>query len=442
MKMLIAGQWIGKDSMFEVRRKYNNDLIDQVPQADTSDVESALQAGEKAMSTGRQLPVYRRIDILENVVQQLKEQKDKIALTIATEGIKTIREARREVARGINTFTISAEEARRIEGETLPFDSFPGAENKTGYYYRTPIGLISAIISFNDPLTLAAHKLGPAIAAGNPIILKPSEHTPLTALMLGEMFLKAGLPEQMLSIITASPATIGDGLIADPRIRLVSFTGGSKTGQYVAGKVGMKKLQTELGSNSPVIVLADADLEQAVDRCVSGSFAAAGQNCIGVQRIYIQKQVFDAFLSEFSNKAQALTVGDNLSENTDIGPIISTKELERIDDWVKDAVNKKARVHCGGVAVGNSYMPTVLSGVSSDAIIDQEEIFGPVVSLYPVETVEEAIEKSNNTRYGLNSAIFTSRIDSAFKAVRELEAGTVIINDSTDYRLDMMPFGG
>ncbi len=442
MKMLIAGQWLDHEKKIVVKRKFNGDFVDVVPEVSEVDVDRAIENAVIGSEIARKLPVYQRIDILNAVVKQLSERKEEFAKTIATEGVKTIRETRREVLRGINTLAVSAEEARRINGETLAFDSFPGAEKRKGYYYHIPVGIISAIISFNDPLTLAVHKLGPAIAAGNAIILKPSELTPLTALKLAEIFLEAGLPPEILSVLPGKPQKMGEQLISDPRIRMVSFTGGTHTGQQIARKAGLKKIQMELGSNSPVVVMEDADPEQAAKSCVSGAFAAAGQNCIGVQRIYIQNDIFTTFKSLFVEESNRLHTGDNLSEETDMGPVISEKEMNRIENTVSDAISKGATLLSGGKREGNCYLPTVLSDVPAEATITREEIFGPVVCLYAIKTLKEAIAKSNDVSYGLNAAIFTNRIDYAQNAVEEFQAGTVIVNDSTDYRLDMMPFGG
>ncbi|MFC1725962.1 aldehyde dehydrogenase family protein [candidate division KSB1 bacterium] len=442
MKMLIGGEWIDKKEKIEVRNKFNGELIDTVPDADENDVKRAIDIAEKGFEIAKGLPVHKRIDILKKAASIIENNKEEIARLIASEGVKTIGETRREALRGINTLTISAEEARKIAGETLPFESVPGSENRVGYYYRFPIGIISAIISFNDPLTLASHKIGPAIASGNAVILKPSELVPLTALKLGEILLQAGLPGEMLSIIPGRPERIGDALVTDERIRMVCFTGGRKTGIEIAKKAGFKKIQMEMGSNSPVIVMDDAAIDKAVALCVSGAFGAAGQNCIGVQRIYLMDKVYEKFTEKFVKKTSALKTGYNLDEKSDMGPIISEKEPIRIEEWVNDASKKGAKVHTGGKRENTVYLPTVLTDVPGNAIIDREEIFGPVVSLYKVTSLEEAIKRSNDVEYGLNAAIFTNSIDHAFKAVKELNAGTVIVNDSTDYRIDQMPFGG
>jgi len=442
MKMLIGGNWIDKKEKIEVRNKYSGELIDVVPSGDKDDIKNAIDIAVKGAEISARLPVHKRIDILKNTVRLIEKNKDDLARLIALEGVKNIKEARREIYRGINTLEMSAEEARRITGETLPFDSVPGSENRTGYYYRFPVGIIASIISFNDPLTLSAHNLGPAIASGNAVVFKPSKFTPLTCLKLGEYLLESGLPGEILSIITAQSDKIGNSLISDKRIRMISFTGGVRAGKEIIKNAGFKKIQMELGSNSPVIVLDDANIEKAVAQCVAGSFSAAGQNCIGVQRILITDNIYENFRDRFVEEAGKLKVGYNLDEEADIGPIISEKEAARIKVWIDDALSKGASVLLGGNRKGTAFDPTVLENVPPTAIIDKEEIFGPVVSLYRVNSLDEAIEKANNVEYGLNAAIFTESISPAFEAVKRIKAGTVIINDSTDYRIDQMPFGG
>jgi len=323
-----------------------------------------------------------------------------------------------------------------------PFDSMPGSENRSGYYVRTPVGIVSAIVSFNDPLNLCAHKLGPAIAAGNAVILKPSELTPLSALKLGAVLLEAGLPGEILSVIPGRPQDLGDVLLTDPRIRLVSFTGGVKTGEKITRIAGLKKLQMELGSNSPVIIMDDARLDEAVTRCVSGAFAAAGQNCIGVQRIYVTNSIYNEFVDAFVNETKQLKAGNTLDEDSDLGPLVSETHARHVSSMIQNAVDNGAEILCGGTCEGTVFQPTVLTGVGSAALMDCEEIFGPVVAIYSVDSLDEALTEANKTRFGLNAAIFTESLRTAIRATRELQAGTVLVNDSTDYRIDLMPFGG
>ncbi len=442
MRMLIGEKWVDKDEKIEVLNPFNNELIDTVPSGDRSDVEAAFQAAEEGFKINRNIPVHQRISILYKTAEILKSHQEEFSRTIATEGSKTIKEARKEVSRCIDTITISAEEARRIVGETIPFDSREGSENRVGYYYRFPIGIILAITPFNDPLNLVAHKVGPAIAGGNAVVLKPATVTPLSALKLGEAFIEAGLPWKILNIVTGHGSKIGDALVKDPRARMISFTGGTEVGEEIVSKAGLKKIGMELGSNSPVIVMDDADLEQAVELSVSGAFWAVGQNCLGVQRIYIHKDVYDEFEEMFVARTKKMKVGFQLEEDTDMGPMITEGEAERVEMWIKEALEAGAELLAGGKREGTLFEPTVFRNMPSSAKLNCEEVFGPVVNLYKVSSLDVAISLANSVKYGLHGAIFTRSLSNAFKAIKELDVGGVMVNDSTDYRIDMMPFGG
>lgn len=442
MKALIGEQWVDKKDKIEVRNPYDGGLIDTVPAAGIEDVQAALSAAESGFRINRGLPCHRRIGILQMAARIVDDRREEFARTIAIEAGKTIREARREVRRCVDTMTISAEEARRISGETLPFDSRPGSENRLGYYYRVPIGAIVAITPFNDPLNLVAHKIGPAIAGGNSVVLKPATETPLSALKLAGALIEAGLPWNILNVVTGRSAEIAEALITDQRARMISFTGGTQAGFEIAAKAGLKKLSMELGSNSPVIVMDDCDLESAVENAISGAFGAAGQNCIGVQRIYIHDNVYDEYEKRFIARTRKMKAGCQLYETSDIGPMISEDEARRVEEWVKEAVAMGAKLLAGGGRRGALVEPTVVADTPADARLGREEVFGPVVSLYRVSSLDQAIRMSNGVKYGLHGAVFTRSLDNAFKAVRELEVGGVMINDSTDYRIDMMPFGG
>ncbi|MFG6147076.1 aldehyde dehydrogenase family protein [Halobacillus sp. B23F22_1] len=442
MKMLVGGKWVeGKDT-FEVVNPQNNEAIARVPLASKEQMEEAIETAERTYRTTTVWPTHERIAILTKVSNYMKEHVEEFAEIIASEGSKTINEARGEVKRAAQTIQISAEEARRINGETLNFDQNEGSENRVGYYYRFPVGVVGAITPFNDPLNMVAHKIGPAIAAGNAIVLKPASVTPLSALKLAEAFMNAGLPEGFLSVVTGSGREIGDTLVTHPAVQMVSFTGGTEAGEKITQKAGTKKLSMELGSNSPVIVLEDADLHDAVQSTVSGAFSAVGQNCIGVQRIYVEKEIYQTFLNTFVNRTAELNVGDKMDELTDMGPLINEKEAKRVEKWVNEAVAKGATVEFGGKREGAYYTPTILTNVSDEATIAKEEIFGPVVLVYPVDSLYEAVEQANNVDYGLQAGIFTSNINQAFYAVKHMKVGGIMINDSSDYRIDAMPFGG
>ncbi|KHE72811.1 aldehyde dehydrogenase family protein [Halobacillus sp. BBL2006] len=442
MKMLLGGEWVDGEDTFEVRNPQNNELIALVPRASKNEMVNAI---EKADETYRKLeswPTHERIKVLNNVVDYMRDHKEEFAQIIASEGSKTITEARGEVKRATQTIQISAEEARRINGQTINFDQNEGSEDRVGYYYRFPVGVVAAITPFNDPLNLVAHKIGPAIASGNAIVLKPASVTPLSALKLAEAFVEAGLPKGLLSVIPGSGKEIGDTLVTHPVIKMVSFTGGSEAGERITHIAGVKKVSMELGSNSPVIVLKDADLDDAAASCVSGAFSAVGQNCIGVQRIYVEKELYPSFLDAFIHLAEQLKVGDKMDASTDIGPMINEREAIRVENWVEEAIEEGAVLAIGGKRDGAYYAPTVLTDVPSHARIAQEEIFGPVVIMEAVGNLEEAVEKANNVNYGLHAGIFTNDIQKAFYSIKHMDVGGIMINDSSDYRIDEMPFGG
>ena len=442
MKILIDSKWIERDDKIGVYDPFDNSLIDHIPRANREDVNNVLKAAEKGCKIAKNLTIYERSQILYKTADILTNRTEEFAQLLARESSKTIREARKEVSRCVNTLRVSGEETKRIHGETIAFDSFPGGENRKGYYYRFPIGIILAITPFNDPLNLVAHKLGPAFAGGNSVILKPATVTPLSAIKLTEALLEAGLPPQVLQIITGHGVEIGEPLIKDERIQMLSFTGGITAGKKIVSIAGIKKLGMELGSNSPVIVWSDCDIDWAVESCVSGAFWAAGQNCIGVQRIYIHKKIYDEFKDKFINRAERLKVGNKLSEETDMGPMITATEALRVENWIKDAIQSGATLLCGGQRKGAFISPTVLENVPKNCRIYCEEVFGPVVNLFRIDDFDEAIKEANSLEYGLHAAVFTKDVNLAFKAAYEIECGGVMINDSTDFRLDSMPFGG
>jgi glyceraldehyde-3-phosphate dehydrogenase (NADP+) len=425
-----------------VYNSYTGKVIGTVPQSTKQDVMNALALAKKGELIGRKMAASERIAILRKAVTLMEREFDILSNLIATEGIKTIAQARKEVSRALNTMQLSAEEAARISGSTIPFNAVPGSEDRVGYETKAPIGIVVAITPFNDPLNLVCHKLGPAIAAGNPVILKPSDYTPLVAIKFGEILFEAGLPKEMLSIITGSPEYFGDALISDDRIRLISFTGGVEAAKIIQRKAGLKKLVMELGSNSPVIVLSDADLEEAVQSCVSGAFYASGQNCVGVKRIFVEETVYDSFLNNFSRLTATLKIGSPLSEDIDIGPIISKESINQIDLFVAESIDHGANIISGGKTIGNCYVPTILEADCNNDIANCKEVFGPVVTISKVKNLDQAIVCCNKSPFGLHTAIFTNDINNAHKAIDGLDCAGVMINDSTDYRIDAMPFGG
>ncbi len=433
---------MSEDAVIEVYDPGNNALVGTVPSASSEDVERVLATASKAVDIARNMPAHLRISVLSEVADQLARRHEEFSKLIATEGIKTIREARKEVSRCVETLRISSEEARRLGGETIAFDQMPGSENRFGYFKRLPVGVVVAITPYNDPLNLVAHKIGPAIAAGNVVILKPHSSTPLSAKKLVELFEATKLPAGVLQLLTGFGAIIGNQLVSDSRVRMVSFTGGPKVGYEVLAQAGLKKIGMELGSNCPTIVMGDANLELAVEATVSGAFWAAGQNCLHVQRIFIQKDCFEDFKQRFVERTQRINVGDKLDESTDMGPMISDAAATKVSDFVRDAVERGARVLTGGQCNDRYYQPTVLDNVTADSRVSLEEVFGPVVALYAFTNIQEAIDRANNVDYGLQAGVFTSNLTTAFKVADALNCGGVMINDSSDYRIDAMPFGG
>ena len=438
--MLVGGEWVSRPKTISVRNPFDDEFVADVPCGTVEDVKAAVEAASLALQGD--FPLHKRYDVLMKAASSVDEKKEEYAQIIALEGSKAIREARREPGRTANLLRLAAEESRRLTGQTLPFESRIGSENRTGYYFRFPVGIVAAITPFNDPLAMAGHNIGPAIAAGNAIVLKPSARTPVSVLMLARDLVDAGLPKGRLSVITGHGVTLGEALVSDPKVRLVTFTGGIETGLQVSRWLGIKKALMELGSNSPVIVMDDANIEKAVPAISAGAFAQAGENCIGVQRILVHETAYDEFKERFVAHVGRLKAGYSMDEDVDVCAMITKQEAERVEAWIREATQKGARILAGGRREGSVVWPTVLEGVSAEAKLSCEEVYGPVVSLYRFSSLDEAIRLANQSEYGLHAAIFTERIDNAFKAIHGLHCGAVMVNDSTDYRLDVMPFGG
>ncbi|MBD3287800.1 aldehyde dehydrogenase family protein [candidate division KSB1 bacterium] len=441
-KMFINGKWEMGGERIEVRNPYNQEVIGTVPNASNKDVDRAIASAEKALAEISELPAHRRSKILEKTSDLLARHKDEIAGLIASESGKAWKYSVGEVARAVQTFKFAAEGAKQIHGETVPMDAAEGSENQVGFYMRFPVGVIAAISPFNFPLNLVAHKVAPAIAAGNSIVLKPATATPLTALRLGELLQEAGLPDGVLNIIVGPGSTVGDQLVSDERVSMVTFTGSPPVGKRILSRGGLKKFTMELGSNSATIVCDDADIGLAVERCAMGSYALSGQVCISVQRIYVQQSIADKFIDKFIAATQKQVIGDPLQKDCDVGPMIDLNEAERVEQWVNEAVEGGAKILTGGKREETIYQPTVLTNVTSDMKVIKDEVFGPVVSIVPFDTVAEAIRMTDDSRYGLQAGIFTQRIDSAFQAIRRINVGGVIINDVPTFRADHMPYGG
>lgn len=424
-----------------VNNPFDGTVVEELAAATGEDVDLAITSAARAAEMSAELSRAKRADILENTALLLEGDAETTARLIVAESGKTIRQARKEVRRAANTIRLSAAEARRLAGEVVPFDSFPGNEAHTGYFTREPLGVIAAITPYNDPLNLAAHKLGPAIAGGNAVVLKPSELAPLSALKLGKFLLKAGLPEDIATLLIGD-AGAAARLVAAAPVRMVSFTGGFATAECIVRSAGAKRFAMDLGGNAPVLVMADCDLDAAVESCVSGAFWAAGQNCIGVQRILVEEPVVDRFVEAFVARTRALIVGDPMDEDADMGPMISAAHAARARSLIDDAVRQGARLLTGGGGAGTIVMPTVLADTPHDAHAWRNEAFGPVVSVEPVADLEMALTYANACDASLHAAIFTNDLGRALQAAKRLQASGVMVNVSSDFRLDSMPFGG
>ena len=441
-KLLIDGQWVGGGAELEVKNKYNGNTVGVLPTARREDLDAALAAAERAEDVMADMPAHKRSEILLRAAALMRERADDLAKTIAAEAGKALKFARAEVERAASVFTIAAEEAKRLHGETIPLDAVPSGEGYFGYWTRRPVGVIAAISPFNFPLNLVAHKVAPALAAGNTLVLKPATTTPLAAVKLCQILQEAGLPAGAINLVVGSGGTVGEWLITDERVDKITFTGSPEIGRHILAVAGIKKVTLELGNNSPVVVAPDADLDFVAKRCALGAFYNSGQVCISVQRIYSQKQVYEPFTEKFVKATEAMVVGDPLDERVDVGPMIDSKEVDRIESWVKEAQGSGASVLTGGKRDGTVYYPTVLSNVDADMKVIAEETFGPVASVISSDDFESALQQANDSKFGLQVGVFTNDVNRVFKAVRKLNFGGVIVNDTPNFRADHMPYGG
>ncbi len=439
--ILIGGQWVHTKETMAVINPYDGSVAAEVSRAGAEEAERALAIASAATATMAALPSHRKSAILNAAADLILKRKEEIARTIATESGKPVRDARVEADRGALTFRIAAEEASRIGGEVIPLDRNAISERRWGITRRFPVGPVMAISPFNFPLNLVAHKVAPAIASGNPLILKPASKTPLTALILGEILLEAGLPGEAISIL-ACDSRIAEAMVTDERTKIFSFTGSVPVGWALKAKVPAKKVLLELGGNAGVIIDENASLDYAVKRCVTGAFSYAGQVCISVQRIYIHEKVYDDFLSQFIPLVEKLRLGDPLSDETDVGPVIDEDNMQRIQAWIGEAVDKGAKILTGGRKDGNFYAPTVLADTTPEMKVSCMEVFGPIVTVVKVKDFEEGLAAVNNSVFGLQAGVFTSDLGHAFRAFEALEMGGIIVNDVPTYRVDHMPYGG
>jgi acyl-CoA reductase-like NAD-dependent aldehyde dehydrogenase len=437
--LLIDGEWVETGDWIEVRSPYSGEVVARVAKGGAAQTRRALDAAERALAAP--LPAHKRAEILVRVAGLIGRRHEEVARTISDEAAKPIKTARVEASRAMSTYTFAAVEARKLAGEMIPMDSAQAGEGKLGFTVRKPIGIVGAISPFNFPCNLVAHKLAPALAAGCPVVLKPASQTPLSALLLAELEQEAGLPAGWLNVIVGPASEIGDVLVEDERVKLITFTGSGEVGWKLQERAPRKRVKLELGNSTPVIVAADADVETAATKLAANAFAFAGQSCISVQRIYVERASYDAFVQSFVPKVEALIVGDPAEDETDVGPVIDAGARTRIAAWIEEARSSGARILTGGDD-GTLIKPTVIAEVADNQKVSCEEVFGPVVIVNPVDSLDEAIERANSTRFGLQAGIFTSSLDSALRAADHLEFGGVIVNEAPTFRSDQMPYGG
>lgn len=441
-KLFINGKWIEAKEYSILKSPYSSEAIAEIPLATKEELNEAISSAYKARKKMAKMPIHQRVAILEKLVELLNEKSEEAARIIALEAAKPIKTAREEVKRTIQTYKFAAQEAVRIGGETISLDAAPGGENRLAYTVKEPLGVIGAITPFNFPMNLVAHKVGPAIATGNTIVLKPATQTPLSSLFLAELLQEAGLPDGALNVVTGSGSVVGEGIVLDHRVNMVTFTGSPSVGIGIRSRAGLKRTTLELGSNAAVIIDQDTDIDKIVKRCVQGAFSNQGQVCISLQRIYVHESQYDEFVNKLVDETSKLKVGDPLEETTDVSALISEKDVQRTLTWIQEAKDGGAIVATGGYSEGNALYPTIILNTSPEMQVSCQEVFAPIVIVNKVGSVKEAIEYVNNSRYGLQAGIYTKDIYQALDAAEELEVGGVIINDIPTFRVDHMPYGG
>ena len=438
-----AERIIANAETMEVRNPYSGELVAEMHLAGKKEMEEAiensLQTFHKTMKT---MPGHERADILLRASQLLEEKKEEFAEIIAMEAGKPIKHSRAEITRSIQILRFSSELSKHTAGEVVPMDAALRGDNRMGMVKRVPMGVIGAITPFNFPLNLSLHKIAPAIAAGNTVIFKPAEKTPVSAYMLAKLFKDAGLPNGALNLVLSTGKTAGTTLVPHKDVPKITFTGSLTVGKIIRDTAGFKKVTMELGSNSPNIVFEDADIDDAVDRLVNAAFGYSGQVCVSAQRIYVQKGVYDEFLKKYIEATNQLKIGDPLEEDTDFGPMIDENAAKRIQEWVEEARDQGATIETGGERKGTMMYPTIITNVKKDMKVVKEEAFAPIVTVIPFNTEEEAVENTNDSIYGLQAGVFTKDISRAYRVADSLEMGGVWINDSSVYRQDNYPYGG
>ncbi|MBM7553376.1 aldehyde dehydrogenase family protein [Thalassobacillus pellis] len=426
-----------------VHNPYNQEKVADVALATVNDLHQAVdQCYETFHQTMKKMPAYQRSDILLKAARLLEERKEDFAETIVKEAGKPLKYSRGEVDRAVQVLRFASESAKHIYSEVIPLDAAIGGENRLGFTKRIPLGVVAAITPFNFPLNLSLHKIAPAIAAGNTLVFKPAEKTPISAYMLVKLLHDAGLPKGALNLVMGEGGEIGDPLVKHEKVHKVTFTGSLPVGKEIRKNAGFKKITLELGSNSPNIIFDDVDIDHVVADLVKGAFAFSGQVCISAQRIYVHKSLYDSFLMAYIKKTEALVVGDPMNEETDFGPMINEEEAKRAKLWIDDAASKGATIETGGERRGTILKPTIMTNVKDDMKIIAEEVFAPIVSVIPFETEEEVVKESNDSIYGLQAGVFTKDINRALRVADQLEMGGVWINEISTYRQDNHPYGG
>lgn len=441
-RLFVGGNWIEDRETMPVLDKYTGETIAVVPVASRETVGEAIAAAHAAFPAYSRLPAHRRFRVLEKTSRLLDRHRDEIAALICREAGKAWKYSVGEVTRAVETFQFSAEEAKRVHGETVPMDASVAGEGRVGFYLRCPVGVVSAITPFNFPLNLVAHKVGPALGAGCTLVLKPASTTPLTAIRLGEILEEAGIPSGVMNIVIGPGATVGEWLTTDPRIAKVTFTGSPPVGEAIIRKAGLKKVTLELGNNSGTIIEPDADLDAAIPRCAVSAFANSGQVCISLQRLYVHRSIFDEFTKRFVETTANLKVGNPLDKDCEVGPMIDEGEAVRAEEWIREAVAEGAKVLIGGKREGRVLLPTVLVDTRPEMKVMCQEAFAPLVSIYRYDTFEDAVSMVEDSPYGLQAGIYTNDLRKAMLAVDRINVGGVMINDTSIFRVDHMPYGG
>ena len=439
-RLLIGGEWVETGDWLDVRSPYSGEVVGRVAKGGAEETRRAIDAAERAMR--EPLPAHRRAEILVRVAGALGRRHDEVARLICDEAGKPMKAARIEARRAMSTYTVAAVEARKLAGEVVPMDGTQAGEGKLAFTLRVPRGVVGAISPFNFPLNLVAHKIAPALAAGCAVVLKPASQTPLSALLLAELEHDAGLPPGWLNVVVGPSREIGDVLVEDERVAVLTFTGSGDVGWQLRERAPRKQVLLELGNATPLIVAADADLEAAAESVAQHGFSFAGQSCISIQRVYVAREAYDAFMARLVRRVEQLAVGDPRDDDTDVGPLIDAEARERILAWIDEARRAGAEVVGGPTVEGNLIPPTVIAEPPPDAKVSSEEVFGPVVTVSRVDSLDEAIARANATRYGLQAGIFTASLETALRAARELEFGGVTVNEAPTFRADQMPYGG